>query len=101
MFPLFPFPTATDVTVKPSSWLLLITNLPGHNPTLRMRLWRALKASGAGPLRDGVYLLPDSSPARRVFEEHAQYIKDGGGVAYVLPLETPSLEQSEVFRALF
>jgi hypothetical protein len=89
------------MTVKPPSWLLLITNLPGHNPTLRMRLWRALKAGGAGPLRDGVYVLPDSVTARKVFEERAKDIKEGGGVAYVLPLETSSQEQSDAFRALF
>jgi hypothetical protein len=89
------------MTAKHPSWLLLITNLPGHNPTLRMRLWRALKAGGAGPLRDGVYVLPDSDTARAVFEVHAKDIKDGGGVAYVLPLETSSREQLAAFRALF
>ena len=89
------------MTVKPPTWLLLITNLPGHNPTLRMRLWRSLKGVGAGSLRDGVYVLPDSGPARKVFEEHAKDIKEGGGVAHVLPLEASSQEQTEVFRALF
>jgi hypothetical protein len=89
------------MTVQAPSWLLLITNLPGRNPTLRMRLWRALKAGGAGPLRDGVYLLPDSDAARKVFEEHAQEIKEGGGVAHVLALEASSREQEEGFRALF
>jgi hypothetical protein len=89
------------MTSKRPSWLLLITNLPGHNPTLRMRLWRALKASGAGPLRDGVYVLPDSASAREAFEEHAKDIKERGGVAYVLPLETSSSEQADAFGALF
>jgi hypothetical protein len=28
------------------AWLLLITNQPGQNQTLRMRVWRALKAAG-------------------------------------------------------
>jgi hypothetical protein len=93
--------TIVDMTAKHPSWLLLITNLPGHNPTLRMRLWRALKAGGAGPLRDGVYVLPDSGPAREVFEEHAKDIKEGGGVAYVLHLETSSREQLDTFRGLF
>ena len=46
------------------AWLILITNLPGPNQTLRMRVWRALKSAGAGLLKDGVYLLP-SSPAAR------------------------------------
>jgi hypothetical protein len=89
------------MSAKRPSWLLLITNLPGHNPTLRMRLWRALKASGAGPLRDGVYVLPDSAPSREVFEEHAKDIKEGGGVAYLIPMETSSQEQFDTFRALF
>jgi len=83
------------------AWLLLITNLPGRNPTLRMRLWRALKAGGAGPLRDGAYLLPHSDDDRKVFEELAQEIKEGGGVAHILALDASSPEQEEGFRALF
>ena len=38
--------------MTPSSWLLLVTNLPGRKQALRMRVWRALKAAGAGMLRD-------------------------------------------------
>ena len=52
------------MTAKAPAWLLLVTNLPGHNPTLRMRIWRALKAAGAGLLRDGAYLLPNSDHAK-------------------------------------
>ena len=51
------------------AWLLLVTNLPGHNPTLRMRIWRALKGAGAGLLRDGAYLLPNRERSREVLEE--------------------------------
>ena len=40
-----------------SNWIALITSLPTGNTTVRMRTWRALKASGAAALRDGVYLL--------------------------------------------
>ncbi|MCD6042762.1 MAG: chromate resistance protein b, partial [Burkholderiales bacterium] len=36
----------------------LVLSLPARNSTLRMRLWRALKQTGCGILRDGVYLLP-------------------------------------------
>jgi hypothetical protein len=89
------------LTVNAPSWLLLITNLPGRNPTLRMRLWRALKAGGAGPIRDGVYILPDSAAARGLFEEHSKVIKEGGGSAFILPMETSSQEYAEAFRSLF
>lgn len=66
-----------------------------------MRLWRALKAGGAGPIRDGVYILPDSAAARDLFEEHAKVIKEGGGSAFILPMETSSQEYAETFRSLF
>jgi hypothetical protein len=40
-------------------WLLFILTLQGQQPAVRMRVWRALKALGAGVIRDGVYLLPN------------------------------------------
>jgi hypothetical protein len=82
-------------------WLLLITNLPGRNQTLRMRLWRALKAAGSASLRDGVYLLPASDSARRVFESQALEIQSGRGSAHILPIEVESAEQQQAFQALF
>src|SRR5476651_2338759 len=82
-------------------WLLLITNLPGRNQTLRMRLWRALKASGSVSLRDGVYLLPASQSAHRAFDSQALEIQSGHGSAYILPIETESAAQHQAFQALF
>ena len=93
--------SATMNDVQPTTWLLLITNLPGHNPTLRMRLWRALKATGAGPLRDGAYLLPISEVARRAFEEQATEIKGAGGSAHIVSFDTDSPQQQATFVALF
>lgn len=87
--------------VQATTWLLLITNLPGRNPTLRMRLWRALKATGAGPLRDGVYVLPISELSRRAFEEQATEIKGAGGTAHIVPFEAESPQQQAAFIALF
>ena len=86
---------------RPAPWLLLITNLPGRNQTLRMRLWRALKSAGAGLLKDGVYVLPNSSQARQLFEEHARDITSGGGSGHVLAADADSPEQLSTFHALF
>jgi len=80
---------------------MLITNLPGRIPTLRMRIWRALKAAGGGLLRDGVYVLPYSVSARRLFEEQRLEIKKAGGSAYVLPFESDSPDQSVEVEHLF
>lgn len=86
---------------KSDAWLLLVTNLPGRNATLRMRVWRALKSSGAGLLRDGVYVLPHSDEARKIFEEQAVEIKAGGGLAHILTFEADSPDQTTALIALF
>jgi hypothetical protein len=86
---------------KSDAWLLLVTNLPGRNATLRMRVWRALKSSGAGLLRDGVYVLPQSDEARKIFEEQAVEIKAGGGLAHILTFEADSPDQTTALIALF
>jgi hypothetical protein len=84
------------------NWLLFVANLPGRNQTLRMRVWRSLTASGAGALRDGVYLLPDSGAAREVFERQSSEIQAGGGTAYIVTIGAqPGTAQEAAFRALF
>jgi hypothetical protein len=89
------------MTTKTTAWLLLITNLPGQNQTLRMRVWRALKAAGAGLLRDGVYVLPDSSAARHTFEEQASEIRTGAGTVHILALQYDSMAQQDALLTLF
>jgi hypothetical protein len=86
---------------KSPSWLMLITNLPGSKQTLRMRIWRALKSAGGGLLRDGVYVLPSSSAAQRLFDEQRLEIKTAGGTAYVVPFESQSPEQQAELVKLF
>ena len=89
------------MATKMANWLLLITNLPGHNPTLRMRIWRALKASGAGLMRDGVYILPNSASARRVLEEQGEEIKTGGGLVHLVSFNAETPEQNAALTAMF
>ena len=83
------------------AWLLLVTNLPGHNPTLRMRFWRALKAAGAGLLRDGAYLLPNRERSRPLLEEQGAEIKRAGGLVQILSFDAESTEQNAELVALF
>lgn len=83
------------------AWVFLITTLPGRNQTLRMRLWRALKAAGAGLLKDGVYVLPASDTARNLFDEQAAEIEEAGGTGYVLSMTAQSTRQTDLLRALF
>jgi hypothetical protein len=86
---------------KCPAWALLVTNLPGRNQTLRMRIWRALKTAGAVLLRDGAYLLPGSATARQIFQEQCIEIRERGGSAYVLMFESEDASQQDAFVKLF
>ena len=72
-----------------NNWFLLITSLPTENATVRMRVWRSLKASGAAVLRDGVYLMPERVPCRETLDAIAVEVRDSGGSALVLRVEEP------------
>lgn len=80
------------------NWLLIVTTLPSENATVRMRAWRALKASGAAVLRDGVYLLPASTSAAETLAKVEQDIIESGGSAYVLDVRD---DAGYAFAALF
>lgn len=79
-------------------WLSLIISLPTENANTRMRTWRALKASGAAVLRDGVYLMPDQHACRSVFESVATEVSGSGGTSYVIRIEEP---EGADFKAMF
>ena len=65
----------------------MIMSLPTDNPTTRMRVWRAVKASGAAVLRDGVYLLPERDGCRLSFEAIAADVQSGGGATNLMRVE--------------
>jgi hypothetical protein len=71
-------------------FLSLILTLPTENATVRMRAWRALKASGAAVLRDGVYLMPEREPCRDTLDAVAADVQAAGGTAYVVRMEEPA-----------
>ena len=68
---------------------ILILSLPTENATARQRIWRALKASGAAVLRDGVYLMPERDDCRATLDGLAAGVREAGGSALVLRVEEP------------
>ena len=69
------------------SWQLLVLSLPTENATARMRAWRALKASGAAVLRDGVYLMPAADGHAQSLQAVADDVRGNGGEAQVFEAE--------------
>ena len=74
-------------------WLMLVNSVSGENKTARMRIYRALKASGAAALRDGVYVLPKSDAARAVFAEQVEKVVAIGGSAQILSFDSENETQ--------
>ena len=79
----------------------LLTSLPTGNSTLRMRVWRALKSTGCGVLRDGVYLLPAAAAQSAALAEAESAIKAAGGFAMTVELNLRTAAQLEHVRKLF
>ena len=84
-----------------ASFSALLTSLPTGNSTLRMRVWRALKNTGCGVLRDGVYLLPAGSPRTEALVEAETEIKSAGGFAMTVELNFKTATQLDYVRKLF
>ena len=79
----------------------LILSLPARNSTVRMRAWRALKDSGCGVLRDGVYVLPASPIASAALGKVESDIRSSGGFAMRVELHLTTDEQQTHLRGLF
>ena len=84
-----------------TTFLALLTSLPTGNSTLRMRVWRALKNTGCGVLRDGVYLLPLEAPRAAALVEAESLVRGAGGFAMTVELNTKTATQLEHIRNLF
>ena len=82
-------------------FLALLTSLPTANSTLRMRVWRALKNTGCGVLRDGVYILPIEAPRAAGLAEVESAVKAAGGFAMSVELNLKTPAQLEHVRRLF
>ncbi|MEM7502522.1 MAG: chromate resistance protein ChrB domain-containing protein [Pseudomonadota bacterium] len=83
------------------TWILLILKLPGKSASARMRVWRALKGSGAAMLRDGVYVLPDTPSHASAFLEQRDAVTHVGGSAYVLRVSDTAFHDDVGPHALF
>ena len=82
-------------------WLILTATLPTSPSGLRVRIWRALKASHCSTLREGVYILPAAAPSAQDFWAMDVAIREAGAEAHLLELQARDEAQEAGFRALF
>jgi hypothetical protein len=76
-------------------WLLLVHQLPAKPSNLRVRTWRRLQQLGAIPVKQAVYVLPDSPSSREDFEWLKTEIETGGGEATVFAADTVNTWSSD------
>ncbi len=79
----------------------LILSLPTRNSTMRMRVWRALKETGCGVLRDGLYVLPSGSAGSGALAGLESEIRSAGGFAMNVELKVRTAAQLDEVRKLF
>jgi hypothetical protein len=69
-------------------WLLFVHQLPSTPSNLRVRTWRRLQLLGAMPVKQAVYVLPDTAAAREDFEWLKTAVEATGGEASVFAADT-------------
>jgi hypothetical protein len=81
---------AAPVSAQPGArrWLLFVHQLPSDPSNLRVRTWRRLQQLGAIPIKQAVYVLPDTAAAREDFEWLKTEVSAAGGSASVFAAES-------------
>jgi hypothetical protein len=76
-------------------------HLPTSPSALRVKVWRALKATHCATLREGVYILPAQAGTAAAFPALEATIRDAGASAHLLQAPARDAAQEAAFLALF
>ena len=89
-----------DADSYPSSWLLLLTQLPASASSPRVALWRRLRAVGATTMVNSVWVLPETGPHAELLEQLRDGLLRQGGIGFVLsiPASAPDVNAAIVSR---
>lgn len=84
------------------NWLLFLSQLPTTPSSLRVTVWRKMRAQGALGLQNGVWMLPDEADQARFLQELSEMIQKQGAASQtfkVLPV-SEAVEQDILKRFL-
>jgi len=85
--------------MEPATLLLLLVGVPPTPSSLRVRVWRRLRALGAVPLKRTAYLLPDTPERYEDFQWLAQEIqREGGDATLIRVQQIENVSQGDVLR---
>src|SRR2546423_10633460 len=83
------------------TWLITLAQLPTEDPAARMRVLRTFEALGAALMREGAYLLPDTTNNRQALDTLSEYIAKSAGSAQGLQVNATTPAQAESLKRLF
>ena len=82
-------------------WLFLVHQVQTPNSRERVKVWRAIKKTGAVLHRNSVYVLPYNKERLEDFQWVCQQIRDSKGEASVFVSEARDKEENKLLRGLF
>lgn len=87
------------MAAMPPTLLLLLVGLPPQPSSVRVRVWRRLRAIGAVALKRSAYLLPDTPERYEDFQWLAQEIQREGGEATLIRVQQiENASEADVWR---
>jgi hypothetical protein len=77
-------------------WLLVLSQLPSSPSSVRVMVWRRMKAAGAISLHNGVWALPYSNKNQQFVNEIVSYLNIHGGSASIFNAKanSPDIESA-------
>lgn len=93
---------AGTAAASPSSgWLLFLAQLPSAPSSVRVALWRRLRAIGAAGIMNGTWVLPHTPAHARFFKQLQQTVQAQGGKVFVLTVPESSPETDAMIVARY
>lgn len=77
------------------NWLLFISQLPAHPSSLRVNVWRKLRAAGACSLQNGIWVLPNQPEQVKFLEDLLSMIQSQGASGQIFSISPFSQEVEE------
>jgi hypothetical protein len=90
-----------DAETYPSSWLVLLAQLPSKPSSARVAMWRRMRAAGATPVVNSAWMLPRTTAHEDFFEQSREGVAGRGGTGFVLRVSGSSPESNESIVRLF
>ncbi len=81
------------------TWLLFVPQVPATPSSVRVQLWRHLRAAGAISIQNGVWVLPATPACERLLREERATIIQQGGTGLLFQAHTLDNELVTRFRA--